>query len=78
MATIPNTNPPVDPGPPPPAPPAPADPIPPTPSAGSFPASTEVIPDDKPAPPQREISQTEAEQHDGQREQLRNRIERDG
>ena len=37
MATIPNTNPPVDPGPPPPAPPAPADPLPPKPSSGSFP-----------------------------------------
>ncbi len=76
MATIPNTNPPIDPGPPPPVAPAAADPIPPTPSAGSFPASTEVIPDDKPSSSQREISETEAELHDDQREELRDRIER--
>jgi hypothetical protein len=76
MATIPNPNPPTDPGPPPPAPPAPADPIPPTPSTGSFPASTEVVETDEPASSPKEVTQTETEQHDGQREHLRNRIEK--
>jgi len=76
MATVPNPTPPADPSPPLPAPPAPADPIPPTPSAGSSPASTEVIAGEEPAPSQKEIKETEEEQHDGQRDQLRKRIDK--
>ena len=73
MATVPNPTPPVDPGPPPPAPPAPADPIPPTPSRGSFPASNEVIDAEKPASSQA-IKETETEEREDQRDELRKRV----
>ena len=77
MATIPNPNPPPDPGPPPAVPPAPADPIPPSPTrqgaqldGASFPASTEVLRDDGPAPSDTEITEIEREQHDAERDKL--------
>jgi len=43
---------------------------------GSFPAATEVVDDDQPAPSNETVRQTETEQHDGQRDRIRNRIEK--